>query len=234
MSNGLRTRWKQRLGALQQMAAGAEDWLAGRSPRERVMVFAGGFMAVALIWQMALLSPQSSRLTSLQSEQETLESQMDGLRSTIAALEEQTEDVEDPDQTVRERIASLESQIEAIRAGESRRDLAFITLMPAEEAIDRIGSAIKSEPAPRIIGFDRQPGAGIAVGSDDRTTNVAIDHRRMRLTVEADYAQTVALLARLEALTVPLVWRSMDYEVSDHPMARVTLRFDIYAAAQVD
>lgn len=206
----------------------------GRNPRERVIVFAGGFLAIAALWQMTIFAPQTTRLASQQSEQQSLDSQIDQLEATITSLREAIDNVEDPDEAVRETIAALETDIEALTGGEPRRDLAFIALMPVPSAVDRIRSAIEAGQSLRIIGFDRQPGAGVPIEGEDNTAEIAVDHRKIRLVVEADYSQTMALLARLETLTVPLVWRSMNYEVTEHPMARVTLRFDIYAAARLN
>ena len=230
----LRTRWTQLVRPLQQRAAQANDWLMGRTPRERVLVFAGAFITLALIWQSGLFSAQISRLSELRSRQSAIQLEIDRFQTTNEALRQDIAELDDPDQPVREEIAALESDIRGLTEGDDRSGLNFIALMPIGEAIARLESVIGGENPVRIISFDRQMGEGLSASADDGGRDVAVNHRRLRLVFDAQYAQTTDLMARLETLDVPLVWRSLNYEVTDHPMARVTVRFDIYAPARLD
>lgn len=230
----LRTRWTQLVRPLQQRAAQANDWLMGRTPRERVMVFLGAFIAIALIWQLLFFSSQTSRLSELRSQRDTVESESERLRATIQSLQQQIAELEDPDDPIREEIASLEADIEALTRSDRQTDLDFIALMPIGNAITHIESVIDSENPVRIISFDRQTGDGVTASARDGDRAVAVAHRQLRLVFEAQYKQATDLMGRLEALDVPLVWRSLNYKVTDHPMARVTVRFDIYAPARLN
>ena len=198
------------------------------------MVFLGAFITLALIWQMGFFSSQATRLSELRSQQSTVQSEIDRFQTTVQGLRQQIAELEDPDDPIREEIASLEADIRDLTERGDRSGLDFIALMPIGEAIARLESVIGGENPVRIISFDRQMGEGVTASASDGGRDVAVAHRRLQLVFEAQYRQTTDLMARLEALDVPLVWRSLNYEVTDHPMARVTVRFDIYAPAQLN
>ena len=230
----LRSHWTRFARPLQQRAAQANDWLMGRTPRERVMIFLGAFITLALVWQMGFFSGQASRLSELRSQQSTVQSEIDRFQTTVQALQQQIAELESPDKPIREEIASLEADIRDLTEGGDRSGLDFIALMPIGEAIARLESVIGGENPFQIISFDRQMGEGVTASASDDGRDVTVAHRRLRLVFEAQYGQTTDLMARLEALDVPLVWRSLNYEVTEHPMARVTVRFDIYAPARLN
>ena len=230
------SRILQVVQALQRYIAQANESLGERTPRERVLIFLGAFIAIALIWQMTLFSSQMSRLSQLNSQRDAVRSEIDQLETTIGTLQQEIAELENPDERIREEIASLESDIEGLTKGkgDTQSSVDFIALMPISEAITRLQSVIDGDNPVRIISFDRQMGEGVTSNANEDEGDVVVDQRRLRLVFEGRYDQTTELMARLEALNVPLVWRSLNYEVTDHPVARVTVRFEIYAPARLD
>ena len=209
----------------------AADWLMGRTPRERVMLAAAFVLVIATFWQQSLFTPAASRLSGLNSQIRSLESQQDQLQTNVAQLERRRAMADDPDQPVREDIAALQTQLAELNGALVDRGLDFIATIPMQEAMQRLQQTIASPEAPRLISFERRPGSGISTTSAEAATGLDIRHRELRVVIEGDFAQTVAFLESLEDKETQLVWRSLDYEVTDHPRARVAVRFDLYAPA---
>jgi MSHA biogenesis protein MshJ len=198
------------------------------------MVFAGVFIVLLLVWRMAFFTPQTERFADLQSRIESTNARITQLEASRTALEAEIADAEHPDDALRETISALEADIERLTGGADDTPLEFIALTPVPEAIAQIEQAVNADDSLRIVRFDRQRGAGLTATGDDGAVALPVDHRRMRLVVEGDYAEIRALLARMESLTVPLVWRSLTYAVTEHPDAQATMRFALYAAQAVD
>ncbi|KAF0282946.1 hypothetical protein BA898_05455 [Spiribacter roseus] len=234
MGSSLRMRWMTRARSITQRVTQVNEWLAGRTPRERVLVCVGAFIVIALIWQMAIFSGQTARLADTAAQQRAVRSEITQLNTTADTVRQQIADLESPDAAVRAEIEALQSDIASLPGGGAGDALDFLAAMPVTEALRQFESTLEDEPALTVIRFDRQMGAGPGTGNDIDEPPMDVDHRQLRLVFEATFAQTVSLLSRLEALSVPLVWRVLDYAVIDHPTARVTVRFDLYALGGSD
>lgn len=198
------------------------------------MVFTGVFITLALVWRIALFTPQTERLAELQTQIQSTNARISQLEASRTALEGEIADAGHPDDALRETIATLEAEIARLTEGADDTPLAFIALTPVPEAIAKIEQAVNADDSLRIVRFDRQRGEGLTATRDNGEVALPVDHRRMRLVVEGGYADIRALLARMESLTVPLVWRSLTYAVTDHPDAQATMRFELYAAQALD
>jgi MSHA biogenesis protein MshJ len=222
-------RASQMVRSLKKRADRAGEWLAGRTPRERVMVFAGAFIVIALIWQMTLFSAQTAALADQNARQRAISSEISQLETSAATLEQQIAELQAPDEAVRAEIETLREDIADLTGNNDNQALDFIATLPVAAALRRFESTLEGSDGLTIIRFDRQMGSEPSPPDSSGEPGAGVDHRQMRLVFEATFEQTVSLLSRLEALSVPLVWRLLDYEVSDHPTARVTVRFDLYA-----
>lgn len=234
MGSSLQIRWTKGARSVTQRVNRVNEWLAGRSPRERVLVCVGAFIVIALIWQMAIFSGQTARLADTAAQQRAVRSEITQLNTTADTVSQQIADLESPDAAVRTEIEALQSEIASLREGEADDALDFIAAMPVTDALRQFESTLEDEQAITVIRFDRQMGEGLNAADNNNEPPMDIDHRQLRLVFEATFAQTTALLSRLEALPVPLVWRVLDYEVIDHPTARVSVRFDLYASGGSD
>jgi MSHA biogenesis protein MshJ len=192
------------------------------------------FIALALVWRVALFTPQNERLADVQRQIESTNARITQLEASRTALKGEIADAEHPDSALRETISTLEAEIARLTEGSDDTPLEFIALSPVPRVIAEIEEAVNADNSLRIVRFDRQRGEGLTATGDNGPVALPVDHRRMRLVVEGSYPDIQALLARMESLTVPLVWRSLTYAVTDHPDAEVTMRFELYAAQAVD
>ena len=229
MAHGQPLRGSRILRSFKKRTERAGEWLAGRTPRERVLVFAGAFIVIALIWQMTLFSAQTAALADQNARQRALASEINQLETSATTLEQQIAELQAPDAAVRAEIETLREDIADLTGNNDNQALDFIATLPVTAALRRFESTLEGSDGLTIIRFDRQMGSESAATGGNGEPGAGVEHRQMRLVFEATFAQTVALLSRLEALAVPLVWRLLDYEVGDHPTARVTVRFDLYA-----
>lgn len=217
----------------------AESALLKRTPRERYGAFICLFVLIALVWYYALYLPGAAHIERLDTEANEVEAEANSLETRITALEQEREEIPDPNEVVRDEIAELESRIEALTGGADSDELTNIAKMTPAEAINRIQRRVINTEGIRLTRFYRQPGAD---ARSEETKAAPVAHRRMELAFEADYHHTLALIERLEAMDIPIIWRSVSYEAEPmravaeaperSPTANVTIRFDIYATTR--
>ncbi|RZU98602.1 type II secretion system protein M [Spiribacter vilamensis] len=215
--------------SIRQLIKRSTDWLSGRTPRERVLVVGGVFGALALAWHSFFFAPATEQLKGLDNEAESLETQQQQFQATLEALRDEREKARDPNEFARQAIAELETEVDNLTESLVDGGLDFIAAVPMQEAMDRLQSQVRASDLPRFIRFERKPGEGVSDGDSSAASGMNIEHRQITMVFEAGFKKTLALLRSLERNEVQVVWRSLDYEVTEHPLARVTVRFDIYA-----
>lgn len=226
--------WARYARPIRRLAASTSAWLMGRTPRERVLLFGAVFMIIATFWQQSFFSPAATELSGVNARLTSVETQRDQLRASIERLEQRRQMAEDPDQPLREEIAALQDEVEELNQALVNRGLDFIATVPMRTAMATVQDRIEAPDAPRLISFERRPGTGITTTGESAVDDLDIRHREFRMVFEGGYQQTVAFLDSLEMDDIQLVWRSLDYEVTEYPEARITVRFDLYAPADLD
>lgn len=230
----LQALWTRYARPVRLAADQASDWLMGRTPRERVLLASAIFLVVATFWYQSGFSPAATRLGALNSDHRSLQNQQEQLEATINRLEQRIARADDPDEAVRADIDDLELELEALNEALVNRGLDFIATIPMQAAMSRLQDALDTEAGPRLISFERRPGSGITSAQDAPGSGLDIRHREIRVVLEGTFGDIVDFLETLEDDAIQLVWRSLEYSVTEHPVARINVRFDLYAPAQVD
>lgn len=206
------------------------DWSLKREPRERVLVAVAAFTLVALVWHGQFFSSASTRLSTLNADIGRLASENDQLETSLKELEQQRAEAQDPDEALEEAIVSFEADIAALEQALRDAGIDFIAMVPMRDAMSALQNELVNPAAPRITRFDQSPGAGL----DSADGAIDIEQRQISLVFEANFHQTLDFLSILEESEVPLVWRSLSYQVTEYPVAAVSLEFDLYAPAHLD
>lgn len=230
----LRNRWNQLCRAGRLLLKHANDWLLGRAPRERAILAGALFFTRAAIWFQAVFAPQAAGLAQLNNNLAQLEREQADLNATLQSLEARQAQADNPDAPVREEIAETEAALEQLQTDLVNSGLDFISPVTMDEAMRALRNLLEAPEAPALLRFERRRGPGIAAGGDSAVRELDILHREIALVFEADFATTTRFLKSLEADRQRLVWRRLDYQVTDHPTARINLRFDLYAPAKID
>ena len=230
----LQALWTRYARPVRLAADQASDWLMGRTPRERVLLASAIFLVLATFWYQSGFSPAAARLGVLHGDHLSLQNQQQQLQATIDPLEQRIARAEDPDQIVQADIDDLERELEALNEALVNRGLDFIATIPMQAAMDRLQGTLDSEADPRVISFESESGEGISTAQDANGSGLDIRHREIQLVFEGTFGETMDLLESLEDDAIQLRWRSLEYSVMEHPMARTNVRFDLYAPAQLD
>lgn len=230
----LRTRWNQFCRPARVILKTGDDWLLGRAPRERVLLAGAVFITVAALWYSSSFGPKAERLAQLNNNLERVEQEQMRLNNTIRSLKARQAQAEDPDEPLREEIAEVEDDLERLNEELVNSGLDFISTVTMDEAMAELRRLLEAPDAPALQSFERRRGEGIAASEDSAVRELDIRHREIALTFEADFKSTTQFLETLESGRQQLVWRRLEYQVTDHPTARVNLRFDLYAPAELD
>ena len=195
-----------------------------RSPRERVLAFASPVLVVIVGWNQLITAPNKQEIEAAQAKIDNTASLIQSGESRLKVAKVRLEQIENPNQAARDQIETLEERITRLsdREGQSKAD--NVASIPPDVIVDRVQAAVNRAENVYLVRLFRRPGNEAPSGAAN-----ALTHKQFELIVEADYANTARLFQTLEGLDFPLLWRGISYEVEEYPIARTTVRFDIYA-----
>ena len=198
------TEWLERAGA----------WYEGRVRRERLLVIATLVALIVFAWSSLLLTP-------LEERQEAAEERIDTHRERLQALAGEQAEVaarmdEDPDAALREEIAALEAELAAVEDELEARLRRFVA---PGEMVAVLRRLVAAEEGVRLARLATLPATTIF---DEE--GLRIYRHGVELELDAEYAGLLRYLEALESGDGVLAWDRLDYQVTDHPRARVRIR----------
>jgi MSHA biogenesis protein MshJ len=196
--------------------------IAGRinalGPRERVLTMLAVLAVVAGLWQVGLFGPLQSRQAALQRQAKALHRSIAKLNQSITAAADKR--AQNPDAALRAEIATVKTdnrqlgkKLDAITAG----------LVAPREMTALLERVLKARHGLKLIGVANLPARRLDIGGANKTGKAKIFSHGMTLTFEGGYLDTLEYLKALEALPWHFYWDSLDFEVKDYPVGRVTL-----------
>lgn len=187
----------------------------GLPQQRRKFWFALTLLFVVYLGAWVVLAPQWQ---AYQAEQAKLEQQMTANRLTVTQIE--AIDIRlagDPQAPLKNKLAELQTQLNEVNtrlqsetnyvSAADNRELLKALLSNASELEVQSAQAL---PAERVYG-------------DGEATAGAIYKHRLQLVLRGNYNQTFAYFKRLEQLPWSFYWQRLDYRVSEHPQAEITL-----------
>ncbi len=116
------------------------------------------------------------------------------------------------------RLALLDSRIQERMGG----------LLAPESAVEVLKQVLEQEQGLRLLEVNAgsRPLTGAELSGKDDITDIGINRYQMQLQLEGSYLATLRYLRALEGLPWKFFWEGMDYEVTEHPTARITI--DLY------
>lgn len=180
--------------------------------RERALLLCICLVGIYFLVETFALQPT---LQQQEREKETIvdwQLQLDVLRERTGMLSEPPED-ESPD--LREQLADLEQQL--------RDQLG--TLLKPSQAVEVLGQVLGQEHDLKLIEVEAvsKPLTGLEFEGQAELAVSDIGRYELRLELEGSYLGTLRYLRALEALPWKFFWESVEYEVIEYPLARVTL-----------
>ncbi len=190
--------------------------------RERALLLGVGVVLMVASWDGVVLRP-------LEAERERVGTREEQLRQDLAALDQQAAEIRtrlarDSSAPVRERNAGMRQQIERLD-GRLRSEMDHL-VSPAEmsrvleELLERqeslVVSRLEALPAEPMLGGLLRAGSVAGLGA-------SVYRHGMRIELEGRFPDVVAFLETMESLPWSLFWDRLHYEVTEYPVARVTL-----------
>jgi MSHA biogenesis protein MshJ len=193
-----------------------EARLEGLSLRERGLVLLAALATVFALWDRALLTPlyragaeRDAERQSLLERIAKLDLESDRLRLRLGAS------AHDPE---RARLLQLEQAVRALGAEIEARSAGLVTPQQMTVALRELLERTPGVEILEVRALDPEP-LGAPAGSAPQAFRHGMD-----LRFEADFASSVEFLERVERLPWSFFWSALEYEVTEHPRARVHLR----------
>ncbi len=200
------------------------DWLDARTARERGLLLAAAVVAVAGAWKLALWDPLEEARARAAVELPVLDAQLPALREQLDRLEQALSS--DPDASARERRQALLDE-----RGQLDGRLAELTegLIPPEEMAGVLREMLRAEPGLALVRLEALPAEPVrlaetpAAAGAAAATAAALFKHGMVIELTGDYLATLRYLESLESLPWRFFWDGLDYQVAEHPRARVRI-----------
>ncbi len=196
-------------------------WLNARSLRERV-ILAGASLAIpVMLWNAALMEPLEARRIEADKRVATLELE-------IQRLEQQTETLAfelsiDLDVENRARKRSLLGSLDHLRdIVDSRTE----DLIPPAEMTRVLKEMLIKTEGLRLVRLETHPVEPLFETPEELDVNTEggdLFKHGVVIEVLGDFPTTVRYLREIEQLPRRFYWETLDYEVLEYPIARVTL-----------
>ena len=190
---------------------------------ERLLLAIVALLVLLLLWDSLLMGPLRQRQRILDSDLGAKQQQLDLLEErarTILAAHRA-----DPDAPTRKRLAAVEASFSQVQQQLRERTSHLIAPEKMAEVLETV---LKKSDGLSIIGLQ---GLGVRpllqpdkdTADDDRDFHGAYLHG-FQISFEGGYRETLEYLQRLERLPWVFYWKDMNYQVSEYPHARTTIR----------
>ncbi len=200
----------------------AETLFDGKSERERLQMGLAILAALAALWLLVLHQPQQARREEIARQSESQREISDTTRRELATL--QAASAHDPVAAQRDEKERLEVEIADLGA---RLDAAGTAVLPPREIVALLGELLATQSDLRLVrveSLEPEPVLDAAATAKDAPPPSIFRHP-VEIELEAGYLPTLRWVDVLETLPWKLHWDSLDYEVIEHPRAKVLIRF---------
>ena len=116
------------------------------------------------------------------------------------------------------RLALLDDRIQEQMGG----------LLAPEQAVEVLKQVLEQEQGLSLVEVNAGSRSltGAELPGEDEVASIAINRYQMQLQLEGSYLATLRYLQALERLPWKFFWEGVDFEVTEHPTARITI--DLY------
>lgn len=222
----------------------AGGWFNSRSIKERSLVFAVGFAAIAGSLYVVKFLPLLDKQKALSSEISTKETEVNVLMGQIAELSKGSRDPDKDLKTRRDELKRLISEaevglkkkrertvapdriaqlLEDVLSRQGRLELVELRSLPPEPLFNE--DSIVTKNADKSDRKDAPKGERDSDSKPKGDVIQGIYRHGVQLTVKGEYMELLGYLTSLERLPIQLFWKDMDVQIAEYPDAtmRVTL-----------
>lgn len=187
--------------------------------RQRIMLLLACLALLFLVADTFAIQPAIKQQKAARQEITDWELKLDVLRQRSGILPGQPgNDTASPHGELLSQLAILNTQIHEQMGG----------LLAPAQAVKVLEQVLEQEQGLRLLEVtaSSRPLSGIELLGDNELPDAGIGRYQMQLQLEGSYLATLRYLRALENLPWKFFWEGVDYQVTSHPTARITL--DLY------
>jgi len=215
------------MNALQQYLARVDDL----SLRERGIIMSGILIILFLGWYSWLMEPRLK-------EQASLQEQLDSKRNQLQTLNTQLEELSrhqnnSPDKSERRLLEDLREEITLGQEALMQATVDLITPQQIPDILQQVLNRSDGLSLIRLQGLGAVPLLGNedadappsqAPSASDKTGNLSAAYQHgMQIEFRGGFLETLAYINALEDMERGFFWESIDYRVTEYPLAVTTL-----------
>ncbi|HAW94504.1 MULTISPECIES: hypothetical protein [unclassified Arsukibacterium] len=188
--------------------------------REKRLVFFGSVVLVFWLLLIYLIEPAWQQQKQLTGQQQTLRLQQQQVQQQLELLQLQLAiDIEQP---FRDDIASLTRQQAELAAQRQKQSSLFIG---ADQMLALLREILAKSQRLKLQSLSTSAAVPVVLAGQLADEAPLLYQHRTTLVVRGRYASVQQLLAELEQLPWLVQWQQLDYQVTDYPMADISLEF---------
>lgn len=195
-----------------------------RSKRERILLLSIIVASVCLLLYSAFVEPALRDKDRQHRESSEVREYIAGKRDELATLRQALQ----ARQQSKERLLLSSLAIDVQELDEKLAQVA-VNLIPPKQVPEILERVIADDKRLQLVSLQNQPAERLSTDGDEPIevddNNVLYRHQ-FTMTLRGSYQATVDYLERLEQLPWRIYWDALHYEVTDYPLATVTL--DMY------
>ena len=211
------------IDTLRERLARLREQVDALSVNERLLVLGAVLLVLYVLWQSLLIDPLINERAQLGREATRLE-------TNIRELEVQAADIlaaakADPDAKLRQQIAATESQIAKFEAEIRERAGQLLTPADMPKVLESVLKRFRGLDFVSLQGLGAQPLLEDGAGGKRAGKGVTKDAYRhgFRVNYRGGYLDTIEYLQALEQLPWRFFWDGVEFEVTKHPQAKVSI-----------
>lgn len=198
-------------------------WIDARHVRERAILLCAGIGLLVLSWLVFVHDPiaaakqrETRNIASAQGRMADEQKRQEEIRQSYTG---------DPNAFALTRQRELRSAADTTNA---RLNELYGELISPRQMSQMLTSLLQRETMLTLVSLENQPSEGLLQPGTDANNVPAtqVYKHGLRMVFEGDFLETVNYLRSLERLEGNVFWENLDFEVLEHPRARISL--DIY------
>lgn len=193
------------------------------SQREAMIVTAGIFVAVLILWNAVVYEPYRKNATLLDQEIKQTEAQIAGANARNLAF--QIEMKKDPDS---ENRKLLEQYIETGKRLDAELAKASVQIVNVRDMVALLKEMLAKQSSLKFVGLENRPAVPEFTQKGDQANvtaeeSITIYRHSVVLKMEGSYSSLLAYLQDLEDLPWQFFWQGIEIETESYPNALITL-----------
>lgn len=188
--------------------------------RERILALAAAVVLVLTLGFIKHVEPMQIALQQAQKQGFQLDATLLQLQATIQ--QQHTSDPIDPNIALQQKITMLN---QAIAQQESVMDRKMLNLIPAKRMPQVLQALLSQSDDIRLITFDSIEPTVIMQGGTVQSELNLYQHG-IHMVLEGDYFSIQRYIEEIEQLPWQLQWQSFDYEVTEYPKAKLSIKLN--------